>query len=71
MSVRVCFLIGFLGLNICCLAGQENSWESHLLAAGLTSKRRKARRDRVAAQILLQSYIDAGCPPDPKPMPLN
>ena len=36
--------------------------ESHLLAAGLTSKRRKARRDRVAAQILLQSYIDAGCP---------
>jgi putative Holliday junction resolvase len=45
--------------------------ESHLLAAGLTSKRRKARRDRVAAQILLQSYIDAGCPPDPKAMPLN
>jgi putative Holliday junction resolvase len=45
--------------------------ESHLLAAGLTSKRRKARRDRVAAQILLQSYIDAGCPPDPQALPLN
>jgi putative Holliday junction resolvase len=45
--------------------------ESHLLAAGLTSKRRKARRDRVAAQILLQSYIDAGCPLDPKATPLN
>jgi putative Holliday junction resolvase len=36
--------------------------EGHLLAAGLTNKRRKSRRDRVAAQILLQSYLDAGCP---------
>jgi putative Holliday junction resolvase len=38
--------------------------EQLLLAAGLTSKRRKARRDKVAAQILLQSYLDAGCPPE-------
>jgi putative holliday junction resolvase len=30
--------------------------------AGLTKKKRKARRDRVAAQILLQTYLDAGCP---------
>lgn len=30
--------------------------------AGLTKKQRKARRDRVAAQILLQTYLDAGCP---------
>jgi putative Holliday junction resolvase len=29
---------------------------------GLTKKQRKARRDRVAAQILLQTYLDAGCP---------
>jgi putative Holliday junction resolvase len=36
--------------------------ESALWAAGLTDKRRRARRDRVAAQILLQSYLDAGCP---------
>jgi putative Holliday junction resolvase len=36
--------------------------EKHLLDAGLTNKRRKARRDRVAAQIMLQSYLDAGCP---------
>jgi putative Holliday junction resolvase len=36
--------------------------EQALLSAGLTNKRRKARRDRVAAQILLQSYLDAGCP---------
>jgi putative Holliday junction resolvase len=36
--------------------------EGFLLDAGLTSKRRKERRDRVAAQILLQGYLDAGCP---------
>ena len=36
--------------------------EGHLLDAGLTRKRRRDRRDRVAAQILLQSYLDAGCP---------
>lgn len=36
--------------------------ENFLLAAGLTNKRRKERRDRVAAQILLQAYLEAGCP---------
>ena len=36
--------------------------ETMLWDAGLTHKRRKERRDRVAAQILLQSYLDAGCP---------
>jgi len=36
--------------------------ESELWTAGLTHKRRKERRDKVAAQILLQSYLDAGCP---------
>lgn len=36
--------------------------ESALLDAGLTKKKRKARRDRVAAQILLQGYLDEGCP---------
>jgi putative holliday junction resolvase len=45
--------------------------ENHLLAAGLTSKRRKARRDRVAAQILLQTYLDAGCPEEQAPRPLD
>jgi putative pre-16S rRNA nuclease len=40
------------------------TWEAEgfLLTAGLTSKKRKARRDRVAAQIMLQAYLDAGCP---------
>ncbi len=45
--------------------------ESYLSTAGLTKKRRKARRDRVAAQILLQSYLDAGCPPEEAPKPLQ
>jgi putative Holliday junction resolvase len=45
--------------------------EGYLQAAGLTNKRRKARRDRVAAQILLQSYLDAGCPGEQSPRPLD
>jgi len=36
--------------------------ESALWEAGLTHKKRKARRDKVAAQMLLQSYLAAGCP---------
>ncbi len=36
--------------------------ESHLWNAGLTHKKRKARRDRVAAQVMLQAYLEAGCP---------
>lgn len=36
--------------------------EAALWEAGLTHKRRKARRDGVAAQIFLQAYLDAGCP---------
>lgn len=37
--------------------------EGYLLDAKMTNKQRRARRDRVAAQIMLQSYLDAGCPP--------
>ena len=33
------------------------------LGAKLTHKQRRERRDRVAAQMILQGYIDAGCPP--------
>jgi putative holliday junction resolvase len=36
--------------------------ESALWAAGLTHKKRKQRRDAVAAQVMLQAYIEAGCP---------
>ncbi len=33
--------------------------EQHLLEASLTSKKRKARRDKLAAMFMLQSFIDA------------
>jgi len=36
--------------------------EDSMRAAGLSYEKRKSRLDRVAAQILLQSYLDAGCP---------
>ena len=45
--------------------------EEHLWSAGLTHKRRKARRDKLAAQILLQAYLDAGCPVGRSPGPLD
>lgn len=33
--------------------------EGHLLNAGLTKDKRKARRDKLAAMLLLQSFLDA------------
>ncbi|MFL5241430.1 MAG: Holliday junction resolvase RuvX [Gemmataceae bacterium] len=36
--------------------------EATLWSAGLTHKKRKDRRDRVAAQMILQAYLEAGCP---------
>jgi putative Holliday junction resolvase len=45
--------------------------ETALWNAGLTHKKRKEKRDRVAAQILLQSYLDAGCPGEQPPAPLD
>ena len=45
--------------------------ESALWEAGLTHKKRKARRDRVAAQLLLQAYLDAGCPGEEPPGALD
>src|SRR5207302_9727396 len=49
-----------------------STWEaeSALWEAGLTHKQRKARRDQVAAQAILQAYIDAGCPGEITPAPL-
>ena len=45
--------------------------ESALWQAGLSHKKRKERRDRVAAQILLQAYLDAGCPDESDGGPLE
>jgi putative Holliday junction resolvase len=36
--------------------------EQRLRGAGLKRRKRKALRDQLAAQILLQGYLDAGCP---------
>ena len=36
--------------------------ERRLLDAGLTRQKRKALRDQLAAQIMLQGYLDVGCP---------
>jgi putative Holliday junction resolvase len=44
--------------------------EEALWNAGLTHKKRKQRRDKVAAQMMLQAYLDAGCPADEPPRPL-
>ena len=38
--------------------------EGALLDAGLTRKKRKEKVDRVAAQMILQTFIDAGSPPN-------
>lgn len=39
--------------------------EGLLLDAKLSKQKRKARVDRVAAQMILQSFLEAGCPVDP------
>jgi putative holliday junction resolvase len=36
--------------------------EHRLIDAGLTRQKRKLIRDKLAAQLVLQSYLDAGCP---------
>lgn len=45
--------------------------EEFLWKAGLSHKRRKERRDQVAAQILLQSYLDSHTTPDREPAHLS
>lgn len=45
--------------------------ESALWQAGLTHKKRKARRDAVAAQMILQAFIEAGCPAEIQVKPLE
>lgn len=37
----------------------------------LPKKKKKARRDMLAAQIMLQDFLDAGCPRDAQPGPLD
>jgi putative Holliday junction resolvase len=42
-----------------------------LWEAGLTHQKRKERVDKVAAQMLLQAYLDAGCPAEQAPGALD
>lgn len=45
--------------------------EDAMIAAGLKRSKRKGLRDMLAAQILLQNYLDAGCPEtEARAMPL-
>lgn len=37
----------------------------------LPKKKKKARRDMLAAQIILQDFMDAGCPRDLQPSPMD
>ena len=41
--------------------------EDSLIAAGLKRSRRKGLRDMLAARLLLQNYLDDGCPDAPPP----
>lgn len=63
------WLAGLTGLPVVFWDERFTSAEAErlLLDAKLTKKRRKERLDRVAAQILLQSYLDAGCPAEQAP----
>jgi len=45
--------------------------ENSLRFAGLSPMKRKQKRDQVAAQIILQSFLDAGCPNDDHSGPLQ
>jgi putative Holliday junction resolvase len=45
--------------------------EDLMLQSGLKRQKRKALRDQLAARILLQDYLDAGCPEvDSAPLPI-
>ena len=41
-----------------------------LREAGVPHRRRRGRLDRIAAQVILQAYLEAGCPADGAPPPL-
>jgi putative Holliday junction resolvase len=52
------------GLPVALVDERLTSWEadSHLVAAGVTGRRRKAARDQVAAQLILQAYFAGDAP---------
>jgi putative Holliday junction resolvase len=45
--------------------------DAMLANSKLPKKKKKARRDVLAAQIILQDFLDAGCPRDLQPSPMD
>jgi putative Holliday junction resolvase len=58
------WLVSITGLPVVHVDERYTSVEADNLMtqSGLKRQRRKALRDKLAAQILLQGYLDAGCP---------
>jgi len=61
------------GLEVYLWDERYTSVEADALLANtkLPKKKKKARRDMLAAQIMLQDFLDAGCPRDSQPGPLD
>ena len=59
------WLAGFTGLPVVFWDERHSSSRADdlMTAAGLKRDKRKGKVDRVAAQLILQSYLEAGCPP--------
>ncbi|MCE9562279.1 MAG: Holliday junction resolvase RuvX [Planctomycetes bacterium] len=60
------WLAEITGLPVVYWDERYSTWfaEGALLGAKLSHKKRKEKRDRVAAQMILQAYLEAGCPPE-------
>jgi putative pre-16S rRNA nuclease len=58
------WLAGVTGLAVIYYDERYTTFEAEesLIAAGLKRSRRKRLRDMLAARVLLQNYLDAGCP---------
>lgn len=67
------WLKSITGLEVYYWDERYTSVEADALLANtkLPKKKKKARRDMVAAQIMLQDFMDAGCPRDSIPGPLE
>ena len=63
------WLTSVTGLPVVYWDERLTTWlaEEALLGAKLSHAKRKDRRDRVAAQMILQGYLDAKCPPEGTP----
>lgn len=67
------WLKSITGLDVYFWDERYTTQEADALLANtkLPKKKKKARRDMLAAQIMLQEFMDAGCPRDAQPGPLD